>query len=67
VEAFRQQIGKPLEDIGPDGIRHYQVHLLEGQKPAKGTAVLQVSALRFLYVRILNWRAWPAFRAALRD
>ena len=56
VEVFQQYIGKPLEDAGPDDIRHHQVRLLEGQKLAKGTVVLHVSALRFLYVRVLKRR-----------
>lgn len=54
VEAFQQHIGKPLEDIGPDDIRHYQVHLLEDRKLANGTVGLHVSALRFLYIRVLK-------------
>lgn len=56
VEVFQQHLGKPLEDVGPDDIRHYQVHLLEDRKLAKGTVVLHVSALRFLYVRVLKRR-----------
>ena len=28
VEAFQQHVGKQLEDLGPDDIRHYPVHLL---------------------------------------
>ncbi len=56
VEAFRQHIGKPLEDAGPDDIRHYQVYLLEDRKLAKGTVVIHICALRFLYVRVLKRR-----------
>ena len=56
VEAFQQHSGKPLDDLGPDDIRHYQVHLLEDRKLANGTVVLHVSALRFLYVRVLKRR-----------
>lgn len=56
LEVFRQQMGKPLEDAGPDDIRHHQVHLLEDRKLARGTVVLHVSALRFLYVRVLKRR-----------
>jgi integrase/recombinase XerD len=56
VEAFRQHIGKPLEDAGPDDIRRYQVYLLEDRKLAKGTVVIHICALRFLYVRVLKRR-----------
>lgn len=56
VEAFQQHVGKPLDDLGPDDIRHYQVHLLEDRKLANGTVVLHVSALPFLYIRVLRRR-----------
>jgi integrase/recombinase XerD len=56
IEVFQQHISKPLEDAGPDDIRHHQVYLLEDRKLAKGTVVLHVSALRFLYVRVLKRR-----------
>jgi site-specific recombinase XerD len=56
VEAFQQHAGKPLDDLGPDDIRHYQVHLLEDRKLANGTVVLHVSALRFFFIRVLKRR-----------
>jgi site-specific recombinase XerD len=56
VEVFQQYLGKPLEEAGPDDIRHHQVYLLEDRKLAKGTVVIHVSALRFLYVRVLRRR-----------
>jgi integrase/recombinase XerD len=56
VEVFQESIGKPLEEAGPDDIRHHQVSLLEQRKLAKGTVVIHVSALRFLYVRVLKRR-----------
>ena len=42
--------------IGPDDIRRYQVHLLEERKLGVGTVVNHISALRFLYVRVLKRR-----------
>ena len=48
IEVFQESIGKPLEDVGPDDIRHHQVYLLEDRKLARGTVVIYVSALRFL-------------------
>src|SRR5215472_11215902 len=56
VEVFQQYLGKPLEEAGPDDIRHHQVQLLEDRKLARGTVVIHVSALRFLYVRVLKRR-----------
>ena len=41
---------------GAEAIRHHQVHLLEDRKLAKGTVVIHISALRFLYVRVLKRR-----------
>ena len=35
-------------------MRRYQVHLLENKKLAVGTVVLHISALRFLYVKVLG-------------
>ena len=54
--CFQQYIGKPLEEAKPDGIRHHQVYLLEDRKLAKGTVVIHIAALRFLYVRVLKGR-----------
>ena len=56
VEGFRQFVGKQLDQAEPDDIRRYQVHLLEEKKLAKSTVILSVSALRFLFVRVLKRR-----------
>jgi site-specific recombinase XerD len=56
VEAFRQYMGKRLDHLGPADIRRYQVHLLEDKKLANGTVVIHVSALRFLYIKVLKRR-----------
>jgi integrase/recombinase XerD len=56
VKIFQESIGKPLEDAGPDDIRHHHVQLLEDRKLAKGTVVIHICALRFLYVRVLKRR-----------
>lgn len=50
VGAFRRYTGKRLDHLGPDDIRRYQAHLVEEKKLAKGTVVIQVSALRFLHI-----------------
>lgn len=56
VEAFQQWAGKPLEKLGPDDMRRYHLYLLEERKLANATIVLCISALRFLYVRVLKRR-----------
>jgi integrase/recombinase XerD len=56
VEAFRQHVQKRLDHLGPDDLRRYQVYLLEDRKLANGTVVIQVSALRFFYMKVLKRR-----------
>jgi integrase/recombinase XerD len=56
VEAFQKWADKPLEELGPDELRRYHGHLLEERKLAKTTVVTHISALRFLYVRVLKRR-----------
>ena len=54
VEAFRQHVQKRLDHLGPDDLRRYQVYLLEDRKLANGTVVIQISALRFFYMKVLK-------------
>jgi site-specific recombinase XerD len=56
VQHFAEQAGVPLEQIGPDDIRSYHVHLLEDRKLAVNTVVLNICALRFLYIKVLKRR-----------
>ncbi len=56
VEHFRQHISTPLEDLGPDDIRSYHAYLLGERKLAVNTVVVNVCALRFLYIKVLKRR-----------
>lgn len=56
VETFRQHVQKRLDHLGPDDLRRYQVYLLEDRKLANGTVVIQISALRFFYMKVLKRR-----------
>jgi integrase/recombinase XerD len=56
VEAFHRHAGRPLDRIGPDDLRRYQVYLLEERKLAVGTVVHEIAALRFFYLRVLKRR-----------
>ncbi len=56
VDAFRHHVGKRLDHVGPDDLRRYHTYLIEDRKLAVGTVVMQISAFRFLYVRVLKRR-----------
>jgi integrase/recombinase XerD len=56
VEHFREYINVPLDQLGPDDIRSYHAYLLENRKLAVNTVVLNVCALRFLYIKVLKRR-----------
>src|SRR4029450_5490180 len=56
VDAFRHHLGKRLDHVGPDDLRRYHTFLIEGQKLALGAVGTRISALRFLYVRVLKRR-----------
>jgi integrase/recombinase XerD len=56
VEHFREYITAPLEQLGPDDLRSYHAYLLENRKLAVNTVVVNVCALRFLYIKVLKRR-----------
>jgi integrase/recombinase XerD len=56
VEHFREYITAPLEQLGPDDLRSYHAHLLGDRKLAVNTVVVNVCALRFLYIKVLKRR-----------
>ena len=56
VRAYHRHVGRPLDQIGPDDLRCYQVYLLEERKLAVGTVVAEIAALRFFYLRVLKRR-----------
>jgi integrase/recombinase XerD len=56
VERFARHFGKPPDQLGPDHIRQYQVHLLHERKLAVATVVTQVAGLRFFFKRTLKRR-----------
>ena len=49
VERFAQHFGKPLDQLGPEEIRRYQLHLLDVQKASWSSFNQAVCSLRFLY------------------
>lgn len=56
VGHFHQHVGVPLDQLGPDEIRSYHAHLLGERKLAVNTVVLNICALRFLYIKVLKRR-----------
>jgi hypothetical protein len=57
VERFARYFGKSPEQLGPELIREFLLHLLYDRKSTSSTARLYRSALRFLYVTTLK-RSW---------
>jgi integrase/recombinase XerD len=56
VEHFQQHISKALDEVGPDDVRSYHAYLIGERKLAVNTVVLNVCALRFLYIKVLKRR-----------
>jgi integrase/recombinase XerD len=56
VEHFEHHINKPLDQLGPDDLRSYHAHLLGDRKLAVSTVVVNICALRFLYIKVLKRR-----------
>jgi site-specific recombinase XerD len=56
VEHFGEHVRTPLDQLGPDDIRSYQAYLLGDRKLAVNTVVVNVCALRFLYIKVLKRR-----------
>jgi integrase/recombinase XerD len=49
VSRFARHFGRSPEELGPDDVRAYQIHLLEVRKLSAGSRGIAASALRFLY------------------
>ena len=49
VERFAKHFGKPLDQLGPEEIRAYQLHLVEVKKASWSSFNQAVCGLRFLY------------------
>ena len=53
-EQFRQYLGKSPADAGGEELRRFQLHMLRKQKLAPKTVEARISALRFLYKKVLR-------------
>jgi integrase/recombinase XerD len=54
IEDFTRYFGKSPDQLGPEQIRDYQVHLFRDRKLSPGTVEGCGAALRFLYVKTLR-------------
>jgi integrase/recombinase XerD len=54
VEEFARYFGKSPDQLGPEQIREYQVHLFRDRKLAAGTVEQRGAALRFLFIKTLR-------------
>jgi site-specific recombinase XerD len=54
VEEFATYFHRSPEQLGPDHIRDYQVHLFRDRKLSARTIAGQTAALRFLFVKTLR-------------
>ena len=54
VEAFARHFRRSPEQLGPDHVREYQVHLFRDRKLSARTIAGQTAALRFLFVKTLR-------------
>jgi integrase/recombinase XerD len=54
IEDFARYFGKSPDQLGPEQIRDYQVHLFRDRKLSPGTVEGRGAALRFLYVKTLR-------------
>jgi site-specific recombinase XerD len=56
VDHFRSHVDTPIDEVGPDDLRGYHAYLLGTRKLAVNTVVLNICALRFLYIKVLTRR-----------
>ena len=54
VEEFARHFGRSPEQLGPDHVREYQVHLFRDRKLSARTIAGRTAALRFLFVKTLR-------------
>src|SRR5271157_6208971 len=56
VKQFAEYFGKSPERMGAEEVRRFQLYLLKEKKLAPGTVEMRMSALRFLYKKVLKRR-----------
>ena len=56
VKQFAEYFGRSPQELGAEEIRRYQLYLLNEKKYSAGTVKVRMSALRFLYKKVLKRR-----------
>jgi len=56
IRSFAEYFHRSPDKLGIEHIRQYQVHLFEKKKLASHTVMVQMCALRFLYLKVLKRR-----------
>ena len=56
IKQFAEYFRKSPEQLGGDEIRQFELHLIKEKKLAPGTVEGRMSALRFLYRKVLKRR-----------
>ena len=56
VKQFAEYFGRSPQQLGAEEIRRYQLYLLNEKKYSAGTVKVRMSALRFLYKKVLKRR-----------
>jgi len=54
VTRFAQHFGKSPDQLGPEQVRQYLLHLINDKKDTWNTIQVYRGALKFLYVRVLK-------------
>lgn len=59
VADFARHFNKPPDQLGPEHIRDYQLHLLNEKKLSWSTLQVRIAALKFFYTRTLKQDWFP--------
>src|SRR5579859_1078911 len=54
IRAYGKYCGKPLEELGLEDIRRYQLHMIRVKKSAANTVNQHVAAIKFFYREVLR-------------
>src|SRR6266851_6988776 len=68
VADFARFFNQPPNQLGPEDIRKYQLHLIHGKKLSWSTLQVRIAALRFFYTQTLkqDWVAQEVARPKVR-
>ncbi len=68
VADFARHFNKPPDQLGPEHVREYQLHLVHEKKLSWSTLQVRVAALRFLYTQALkqDWFVQEVARPKVR-